>query len=472
MNEQKNPHQPPPMCIDRLLERFCAPELLEEVLGDLHERYYLRVQKEGVKKARRTYWREVLAYLRPSVFKRSQSYHSNHTAMFKNFFTITIRNILRHKVYSFINISGLALGISCSLLILLWVTDERKMDQFHTLADRLHLVVKNRYFPSSEIGTSRSTPGPLGEALAAEIPEISTSIRLFSTEQLFSVDDKKSKEKGIYADETFFRLMTFPLLQGDPFHSLEKPYSLVISETLAQRYFGRSDVLGETIRLENQADYQITGVMQDVPEHSSLHFEYILPIQTFIQQNDWATEWGNNYLYTYVMLHASASPKDVEDKLKHFLETKNPKMKVLELFLQPMTDTYLWSQYEQGQVAGGRISYVRLFSIVGLFILLIACINFMNLSTAHSFKRAKEIGIRRAVGAQRSGISKQFLWESLFITLIASFVALVLTAIFLPSFRQLTEKSLMIPYTYWQFWLSLVAIVVLTALLAGSYPAW
>lgn len=367
--------------------------------------------------------------------------------MFTNYLKIALRNLLRHKVFSIINISGLALGMTCSILIMLWVQDERSFNQFHANIDRLHRVMEVQHYGGGEDFTIDATPGPLGENLPKDIPEIAQAVTIVSDNyRLFTHGDLALKQKGTYASPDFFRIFSFDFVQGNPRTALVQPNSVVISETMARKYFRTTHAVGKTLKVNNKDSYQVTGVFKDVPKNSSLQFEWVMPFKDFEKENDWVKDWGNNGPRTYVLLQPNATLENVNRKIERYLPGKK-KGNDTDLFLQPVNDMYLHANFKAGkQVAGGRIEYVRLFSIVAIFILIIACINFMNLATARSARRAKEVGMRKVIGAGRRELIGQFIGESMLITLLAIVFSLVLAQLLLPTFNQLTGKFISMPY--------------------------
>ncbi len=392
--------------------------------------------------------------------------------MLKNYLKVALRNIWRNKVFSFINVFGLALGVACSLLILLWVQDEWRYDRFHAGGDRLYRVLANVYW--ADLATLETTPGPLAEVLKNEVPEVEyvTKMTGWDLGGIFQAGNTAGKEqRGRFASPDLFRMFSFPLVQGSPGKALLSPNSVVISQSLARKYFGRQNPLGKLIRFkgELEVDLMVTGVMQDLPRHSSLQFDYVIPFAFFEQRASWAKTWGNFSFQTYVTLRPDASRQRVEAKIKHLLGRQNKGVKD-ELFLQPFTDMYLHSNFENGRPAGGRIEYVRLFSVVAVFILTIACINYMNLATARSARRAKEVGIRKVVGGSRFSLAGQFTGEALLMALFAVGVAVPLVSLLLPAFNDLTIKQVAFNFDARSL-LGLLAAALLTGLVSGSYPA-
>jgi predicted permease len=391
--------------------------------------------------------------------------------MLTNYIKTAFRNFRRNKGSFFINVVGLAIGMACSILILLWVMDELSVNRFHTNIDRIYSVMEHQYY-SDGVNSISNTPGILAPALKEEIPEVEHAITTtWNQDHLFTVGEKSFKENGIYAREEFFQIFSFNLLNGVSSQVLEKPQSVVINESLAKKYFSTADdAMGEAIVINQDESYTVTGVFEDTPDNSTLQFDYVFPFKDWLVRNEWATEWGNNGPYTYVTLHNGASEEAVESKILDFIKERHEETDT-QLFLHPFADVYLYSRFENKEVIGGRIDYVRLFSVVAFFILLIACINFMNLSTARSTKRAKEVGIRKSIGASRGSLIGQYLGESILISFCALFLAVLLVEGFLPVFNDLTEKSIAIDYGNLEMTSAFLGISLLTGLIAGSYPA-
>ena len=393
--------------------------------------------------------------------------------MFKNYLKIAFRNLLRYKAFSFINIFGLALGMTCSILIMLWVKDELSYNKFHANLDNLYRVIEDQHYPGGEDLVLENSPGPLADALKKEFPEITHATNIsWNTQVLFANGDNTFKERGAYVSPDFLQMFSFPLVKGDAKTALNQPNSVIIGETLADKYFGSTDVIGRIIKINNESSYKITGVMQDVPKNSSLQFSFLMPVMDFKNQpgNEWLKEWGGNGIRTMVMLRPDADKNAVNAKIEKFLVKKNPGS-TIDIFLQPIADMHLYGYFKPGRMADGGIRYVKLFSVVAIFVLVIACINFMNLSTARSAKRAKEVGVRKVIGAVRSVLMGQFIGESILISVLAIFIAMGLTQLFLPVFNELTGKAIKLHFADPVFLGSLLLIAVVTGVLAGSYPA-
>ncbi|WP_128545996.1 ABC transporter permease [Larkinella soli] len=392
--------------------------------------------------------------------------------MIRNYLKIAWRNLVKNRAFSLINILGLALGMSCSLLILLWVQDERSIDRFHANGDRLYQVLENQQWTGNEISTTPATPGPLAPALVAEVPEVERAVKItWEEEHLLTVGEKAYKEEGRFAGPDLFRMFSFPLVQGNPGTALVGPTSIVISEKVAMRLFGSRNVLGRMIRVDNKEDRQVTGVVKDIPETSSLKFEFVMPVEPFEKENEWLKHWDNNGIRTFALLRPNASVEKANERILNFVRKHDKKVTTITTFLYPYRDGYLYSKFTNGKPDGGRIEYVRLFSVVAVFILIIACINFMNLATARSAKRAKEVGIRKVVGAEKGYLIGQFIGEAVLTALLALMLALVVVKLLLPIFNQLTDKKMTVQFDNPSFWLTLLGLTLVTGILSGSYPA-
>ncbi len=390
--------------------------------------------------------------------------------MIKNYFKIAWRNLLHNKTFSLINIFGLALGMTCSLLIMLWLKDELNKDKFHINDKRLFRVMENQFY-SGDISTFPSSPGILAENIVKDVPEIEmASQMLWEEEPLFTVGDKFDKEKGRYVQKDFLKMFSFKLAKGDAATAIARPDAVVISKKLADKYFKGEDPVGKIIKIDSKENVIVTGVLEEIPELSSLKFDFLMSYDIWFKKNDWAKEWGNNGPRCYVMLAANTSVDKVNAKIKNYIKTKNKDSNV-ELFLQNYGESYLYSNWDNGKQAGGRIENVKIFSFVAVIILLIACINFMNLATARSLRRAREIGVRKVVGAGKRQLVAQFIGEAMFVSFLAILFSLLIVVLILPSFNELTEKQLALDLTNPLFLLILLGLTIVTGFISGSYPA-
>ncbi|MDN5204737.1 ABC transporter permease [Fulvivirgaceae bacterium BMA10] len=391
--------------------------------------------------------------------------------MLKNYIKIAYRNLLKNKVFSLINIVGLAFGSSCAILIMLWVWDEMRHDQFHTNKDHLYQLIVEMDQADGSSETWVNTPGGLLPALHKDVPEIVDFTRMTARRRLlFNYNDQRNYERGHYADTSFFKMFSFPFLEGNKQTALRDPQSIVISKDFAQRFFGNEPALGKVLSISGlpEAGYKISGIIENIPAYSSLRFDFIIPMQDYVNRNEWLKNCDNYDLQAFVQLADDSDWNHVGEKVRSFLtDLRNEEGVHLKLF--PLKDLYLYADFGGANV---RIRYVKLFSMAAFIILLIACINFMNLSTARSVKRAKEVGIRKTSGAKRRSLIIQFMGESILITLISMLLAITLAHLILPYFNQLTSKELTFPFEYSQFYILILIVTLLIGTISGSYPAF
>ncbi len=403
--------------------------------------------------------------------------------MIKNYLKIALRNIKKYKAYSFINILGLAIGISCCLLILLFVQDELSYDRYHDKADRIYRLVDSFDVDNPRGRHYALSSAPFAPALKKEFPEVEDAVRLFSGRgRLVEYGEKKYYEYGLFfSDPSLFRIFTFSLIEGNPETALNAPHSLVISESTALKYFGNQEAMNRTLKINDQ-DFLITGVMSDVPKNSHFHADMFASMKTIEQipqvQERYFQSWARHEFYTYLLLREGSSAEDLEAKLPGFIEKyaaaqiKTILGSTLSSRLQPLKSIHLRSNLQHEISPNGDIKYVYVFSVVAVFILLIACVNFMNLATARSASRSKEVGMRKVVGANRSQLVRQFLGESLLFTLFAMFLALIVVKIALPSFNALTGKEIHISYLDNSILMGFVLIILFfVGIISGSYPS-
>ncbi len=413
---------------------------------------------------------------------------SNNGAMIKNYLNVAIRNLRKNKTYSFINISGLAIGIACTLLIALYVLEELSYDNFHPQGDRTYRVVTKGIAQGESFEHAR-TAMPWGPSMADDLPEIENFLRIRTPNSRFMVqyEDRKFYEKGFFfVDSTFFDVLGYQLILGNAQDVLRNPNSVVVSERAARKFFGEEDPLGKTIKADISLELTVTGIMADPPDNAHMHFDFLVSLNSIADYRDAQGNliYGNifeNWLwrstYTYLLLGEEADPTQLQNKFSAFLDHyagDQFKQFGLEynLELQPIRDIHLNSHLESEIEGNGNISYIYIFSAVALFVLFIACINFMNLSTARSIKRSKEVGLRKAVGAARHQLITQFLGESMVITVVASTLALMLVVVLLPIFTGITGQQIeLIGEDTIAILLGLIAITVLVGVISGSYPA-
>ena len=401
--------------------------------------------------------------------------------MLENYFKIALRTLQKQKSYSGINIAGLAVGMACCLLILLFVHDELRYDRYHENADRVYRVTRAWYDDAGEptLQFARISP-PIGPALALEMPEVQHAARIVQTGSLVSYEDAHFQEPRFYfAEHAVFSIFTIPFVKGDPETALAEPYTVVLTETMAEKYFGTADPIGRVIRYENTFDLRVTGVVADAPPQTHFHYDFLGSFTTFTAKpwsEQWETNWGgNNSFATYVLLHEGADPAALEARFPAFLDRHY----VLHigassrLFLQPLTDIHLYSHLDSELEPNGDVTYVYLFTAIAFFILLIACFNFMNLATARAAKRSREVGMRKVLGATRKQLIAQFLGESMLLTLIALVLSVMMAELLLPVFNDLAGKELRLFASNALLVLpGLAGITLFVGLLAGSYPAF
>lgn len=392
--------------------------------------------------------------------------------MFINYFKIAIRNLQRNAIYSFINITGLAIGITCSVLILLWVWNERSYDLFHTNHKQLGQVWVHNEF-SDNIATYNSVPLPLYEFLKTYDSRIkNTAIAHWPYEQLLAVGENKVSQTGQFVTPEFLDMFQFPLVKGSS-AALKDAASILITESLANTLFGNTDPMNQTILLDNEYTMRVGGVLKDLPQNSSFQFKFLVPWALLAQQ-DWIkgnqNEWGDQSFQVFTELQEGANLKEVNASIKSVVRDNDPDEKV-DLFIHPIKDWHLRSQFKNGVQTGGMDEYVTTFTFIAIFILVIACINFMNLATARSEHRAREVGIRKSIGSRRRELIWQFIGESVMITALAFVFAIALVELALPFFNTLVGNKLFIHYASPYSWLLAASFILLIGFFAGSYPA-
>ena len=458
----------------RILGRLLRPSIRDSALQDFDEQFAQIKRHRGTFISTLWFGVQVLSLI-SSLLKESLYWSA---AMFRNYLKIALRNIRRHKGYSFINIAGLAIGMACALLILLWIQDELSFDRFHENGDNIYRIIVEDEQGLQSAGTC---PIPLGPRMKQAYPEVVDSIRFCNGFQKFLVEyDEKvfSEELGI-VDPSFFTTFTFPLLRGDPQTALEDPYSLIMTEKMARKYFGPEDPIGKVVRIlssrKQMLSFTLTGILKDIPRHSHLQLQIFLPFQALDEMVWWVTDfekWSDWSYFTYVLTKPGISIPELNRKITDIVRQNDEGDDLTsKFFLQPLEEIHLHSHFKYDLAGQGDIRTIYIFAIVAAFILLIACANFMNLSTARFSNRSKEVGLRKTIGAHRAQLVKQFLGESLFFVMIALFVALILIKLSLPLFNQLTGKPLELNLADFQFLLSLAAVIIFTGLIAGSYPA-
>ncbi len=491
-NEKINP----PPCATKLLQWYCAPHRIEEVQGDLQEEFEYQLKTTGATHARLDYIKNVLGFIRPFAIKRRKSQSSNpffNMNMFKHYTTVALRNVFRQLTFSSINVIGLALGMTCCLFIFLWVRDEKAVDNFHFHGKTLYTIYQTTATNGKVSGTY-GTPYSLIyhnpnarqrseitaitlEDLKEIIPGIqkingyATGYELpWGHSETFQAGDKIQKFDGSRAGKEFFTMFSYPLLAGDPKAALHDISSISISRKMAEFFFqSPQNAIGKNLRYENKIDFVVNAVFENTSPLSSLTFDFLINWESQIKQLDWASP----VVLTTLQLDESTDISQAEVKLNRFLKSKRNKNdpEIVTVGLRPFGDKYLNSVFVNGKPEEGRMIYVKIFTGVAFFILIIACINFMNLATARSVKRAKEVGVRKVIGSSRFSLISQFFGESILLSFFALILSILLMQILLPSFNSLTGKQISSPITLPSYWVTLFSLMLTTGLIAGSYPA-
>lgn len=393
--------------------------------------------------------------------------------MLLNYFKIAWRNLVRGKSFSVINIAGLAIGMAGAILILLWLQNEISYDKFHKNKDNLYQVYGLTTTDGKQFAIDM-TSQPLGPALQQDFPEVVANTRFAEVSSLLVTAGEKSFTglQGSFVDPAFLNMFSFPLAEGGAQTQLKEANTIVITEKLAKQLFGNTDAWNKTIRIDGKDNFVITGILKDLPTNTRFHFDYLLP-WTYLKQLGWNNDsWLSNNTTTFLQLQPNTSATGFNNKIKDLTRHKSGHAEVWTHFLHPLEKWRLYSTFENGQAVSGRITTVRLFAIIAAFILLIACINFMNLSTARSEKRAKEVGIRKVAGAGRGILIRQFIIESFVLALASGIIALILVQFVLSPFNTIIDTQLAIPFNNGYFWMWAFVFIVFTSILAGSYPAF
>jgi ABC-type antimicrobial peptide transport system permease subunit len=388
--------------------------------------------------------------------------------MIRNYLLTALRNLWRSKAFSILNLTGLAVGMASATLILLVIHNEMTFDDFQHNKANLYKVW-NRDIVNGSLFCWDGTPHPLGPDLLQEYPAIANMCRIDDHWTVTDAGDRKMSSHMNAVDTSFLSMFTFPMIAGNPATALQSPDAMVVTQSMAKKLFGDKDPMNQSVQIEHHR-YKVTGVLKDLPTNSSLTFEFLLPWSYEIRNYTEEADWAANIINTYVQLKPGANETTLNQQIKK--TTIRHSHCTSEVFLHPMPKWHLYSDFENGQPAGGRITTITLLAIIAAFILLVACINFMNLSTARSERRAKEVGIRKVSGAYRSMLISQFLGESLLMSILAAILALVLVKLSLPAFDTLINIPLVVPYTNPWFWVSAASFTIITGILAGSYPAF
>ncbi len=473
----------------RFFKWYCKKELYEEIHGDLEEYFYERVNEKGLKKAQRMYCWDVIKCCQPYAWKGLESQTNSNIAMFKNFYYTTIRNLLKHKSYFAINVLGLSVGIACLVFITLFLNNELSYDRFHSNYQSIYRV-GNEAVIRGEPNKQATTSGPMAQILLDNYPEVLKATRIHASGQLLiGKGGKKINEEGIlFANESFFDVFDFKLLKGDPETALKHPKSMVISESYVKKYFGDADPMGQQLSVdEDTTFYTITGVVRDVPANSHIKFNLLGSISSNKRWN--VNRWVGTSQHTYVVLNEGVDIPEFEKKIHQvFYDHMAPEIEyytglkiseweasgnTVEFKLKPIADIHLKSDSLGELETSGNIAHLYIYGLIGIVILFIGVFNFINLATAHSSTRAKEVGIRKVIGSNKRTLVFQFLFESILIASIACSVGLILVIILKPYFISLIGKEISFSILYSFFGLgTLLLLAMVVGLLAGFYPSF
>ncbi|PRD52710.1 ABC transporter permease [Sphingobacterium gobiense] len=389
--------------------------------------------------------------------------------MIKNHIKIAWRSLLKNKGFSTINIIGLAIGMAAVLLIALWVQNQFLYDNFYSNKENIYKLW-NRTDKDNEIRVHDITMGAPAKALKTGYPEVEHAARMYwSSDDLFTYGEQRIKSKGNEVDPDFLNIFDFPVVQGTVGQMLDEPNNIVLTESLAKKLFGNENPMDKIVIMGIDEPYKVSGIIEDLPSYTDFDFTYLIPL---IKEKLYGNDWNTSTYYTFVSLRDGTDVKDFNKKIQSLLQANAPEKKWMSIFLYPMSKMHLYSRFENGVAVGGKIEQVRLVGGIGLLILLIACINFMNLSTARSQKRSKEVGVRKVVGARKKTLVSQFLFESILLAFLAGIIAIVLTIFFLPLFNTLLDKPLVVAWTNPMIWGTGLAFILITGFLAGVYPAF
>lgn len=463
----------PPSLPSWIIERMIESHIRYSAMGDFEERFHGIAAEKGRFKACLFLWAQ-LALLLPAFLKNFLYWGIE---MFRNHFKIGFRNITKHKGFSFIHIAGMAVGLALFILIALYIQFELSFDKFHTNLDRIYRVEQILAHESSSEPTA-GCPTALSAALEADIPDFEAVTKFINwgNPLITTPDNRKLKIEKVYAvDNTFLKMFSFPMIQGDINTALEEPYSMVITETAAERVFGSEEPLDQVIRVYNSHDFKVTGVIADIPKNSHLQFNGLISVSSYpaMYGEDIFSRWGDNWVPVYVMLNPGQSFQETNEKIRFFLKKYQGERSRNELYLQPLARIHLYADVNFEFAVVGSIKNLTIFAAISIFVLLIGCINFMNLETARGADRAREVGLRKVVGAQRTSLIKQFLGESLLTVALAMVLALFLALILLPEFNQIVNRQLSLDLVNnWLFTLGLIILIIFISILSGFYPGF
>ena len=470
----------PPKLFRNFFRWYCHPEMVGHIEGDMMELYAERVRGSGKRKADLKFIRDVVLLCRPGIIRPvTVETNVNQYDMVKSYFKVGWRNMLRSKGYSAINISGLAIGMTVALLIGLWVFDELTFDKHFNNYDRIVQVMQHQTY-NGQVGTQVANPAVMAEEIrnvyGSDFKHVLQSS--WNNNHTLTYGEKIFSKTGSYFEPGVVDMLSLNIIHGTK-DGLKDMNSILLAESVAKSYFGEEDPINKMLRLDNEIDVKVTAVYEDLPENTSFQdLKIIMPWSLYLSQNTWIQKmedpWGSNFTQTFAQLNENADLETVSTRIKDVKinqQGEEERRYKAVVFLHPMNKWHLYSDFKAGVNTGGRIDNVWLFGITGIFVLLLACINFMNLSTARSEKRSKEVGIRKSIGSARGQLITQFFSESIMIALFAFVLAIGLGFIALPSFNTIAGKTISIPWSSPLFWLAGIGFTLVTGLFAGVYPA-
>lgn len=462
----------------KFLRTICPDHLIEEIEGDLIQKFNCDLKNFGENRAQRKLLWSVIRFFRPGIILRNKfSTDLNQGYMFANYFKVALRVMLRNKSFAVISIAGLALGITGAILLFLWIEKEFSYDQFHADKERIY-EAWNRELANGEINCWSTTPRILAPTLVKEYAAVESAISYgaYRPSHLFTAGETRLlKTSGVFTDASFLTMFSFPLIKGEPSKALSNPNSIVITESFAKQLFGDKEPFGAAITIGESGQifpFTVTGILKDLPSTTEFHFDYLISWQFLESLGEKDTYWGNNSVLTFIKLRRGEDVNHFNEIIKDIAKKHSKEESSIEVFLYPLTKLRLYSKFENGVQAGGRIEDIRMVGILGICLIAIACINFINLSTARAQKRSKEVGIRKVTGAHRHSLIMQFLCESVLIALGAGIISIVIVFLSLPSFSVLIQQSLSLNFQSVSFWSMAFAFIVFIGVLAGGYPAF
>lgn len=471
-------HKPPAFML-KLLKLFCKPSYHLDIEGDLLEIYNHRLATMSRTQANWKFFKDILLLFRPGILKSFfDNQETTPPTMIRYYIILAIRNLKRNRSSSLVNLMSLTIGLVCTILIYLWIVNELRVDKFHTKDERLYQIMLNEPTPNG-IETYANTQGLLAQTIADELPNVDQSVSVVPYEwfegERFVVSDGGEKlfvSKNQFASDDYFEIFSFGLLEGDPSKVLDSPDNVVISEGLAMKLYGSTQATGNTLEWLHDdygGPYKVSGVFAELPAQSTAQFDAVFHYDVFLEDDDDHLNWYNSDPYTYATLQPTTNLTDFNDQLTQLLDSKIEGNEQ-ELFVQRYSDHYLHDRFENGIPVGGRIEYIQLFAIIAIFVMIIACVNFTNMSIAQAIAKVKDIGVKKALGANRTHLGLRHLSEAWLLTLLATILSLGLVWLLLPQFSLIIGTRISLTWDI-NLTLTLLGLVLFTGLISGLYPA-